>query len=62
MKAYILVWTYYGADGAEQGRMTIEARSPEDAEGRFYRNNRPFWRSEYHMGYVVESVEEAQEI
>ena len=44
MKTYIVIWTYYGINGAEQGSLRMEAESPEAAEEEFYRYNRPAWK------------------
>ena len=56
MRTFIVIWTYYGVNGAEQGRLRIETESPEEAEGEFYRYNRPLWENEWNFGYVAESV------
>ncbi|MBQ9611564.1 MAG: hypothetical protein IJV14_03100 [Lachnospiraceae bacterium] len=61
MRTFIVIWTYYGINGAEQGSLRIEAESPEAAEEEFYRYNRPAWKDEWNIGYVAEGIEEVSE-
>ena len=61
MKEFMVIWSYYGLRGAEQGVLRIEAESPEAAEEEFYRYNKPAWKDDWNIGYVVEGVEEVSE-
>ncbi len=58
MKRYELSWTYYDTDGYEDGRNIIRAKSPSEAERRFYKHNRPVWLTCDGRGYSVNSIRE----
>ena len=61
MKTYLVIWIYYGIDGAEEGCNRIHAKTPQAAEAEFYKYNRPFWKDEWKIGYSVEGIREVEE-
>ena len=58
MRRYELLWMYIGMQGVEAGKKIVRAVSPSEAERKFYRTNRPAWKTCDGSGYFINSIRE----
>jgi hypothetical protein len=62
LRRYVIIWTYEDQIGHLSGKLEVEANSRKEAEGNFYKLNKPLITKERNMivmgeeGYVCECV------